>query len=140
MIAITDTLVLDETEIHESFIRASGPGGQNVNKVASAVQLRFDVRHAASLPEAVRQRAERLAGKRVSQAGVLVITAQRFRSQERNRQDALDRLIALIRRAASPPAPRRPTRPSAASRERRLAIKAQRARLKERRRPPDDAG
>src|SRR5712671_4311794 len=109
MIAITDTLALDESEISESFIRASGPGGQNVNKVASAVQLRFDVRHSPSLPEPVRQRAERLGGQRVSQDGVLVITAQRFRSQERNREDALGRLVILNRRAATPPPRRRPT-------------------------------
>jgi ribosome-associated protein len=133
MIPITDTLALDESEIGESFIRASGPGGQNVNKVASAVQLRFDVRQSPSLPAGVRERLERLAGKRVSQDGVLVITAQRFRSQERNRQDALDRLVGLIRRAASPPPPRRPTRPSAASRKQRLADKARRARLKRQR-------
>ena len=131
MIAITDTLSLDESVLGESFIRASGPGGQYVNKVASAVQLRFDVRHSPSLPEAVRARTERLAGSRVSQDGVLVITAQRFRSQERNRQDALDRLVALIRRAASPPPPRHPTAPSRAARERRLADKARRARLKQ---------
>ncbi len=103
MIAITDTLGLDEAEISESFIRASGPGGQNVNKVASAVQLRFDVRHSRSLPQPVRERLERLAGHRLSQDGVLVITAQRFRSQERNRADALSRLVALIGRAATPP-------------------------------------
>ena len=133
MIAITDTLVLDEGEVSESFIRASGPGGQNVNKVASAVQLRFDVRHSPSLPVAVRERLERLGGNRVSQDGVLVITAQRFRSQERNRRDALDRLVALIRRAANPPPPRRPTAPSAAARERRLAGKTRRARLKRQR-------
>jgi ribosome-associated protein len=133
MIPIDDTLSLDESEISESFIRASGPGGQNVNKVASAVQLRFDVRRSPSLPEPVRQRAERLGGHRVSQDGVLVITAQRFRSQERNRADALLRLIALIRRAATPPTPRRPTRPSAASRRERLATKARRARLKQQR-------
>jgi ribosome-associated protein len=133
MIPISDTLALDESELDESFIRASGPGGQNVNKVASAVQLRFDIRHSPSLPADVRQRLERLAGKRVSQDGVLVITAQRFRSQERNRQDALDRLIGLIRRAASPPPPRRPTRPTAASRKQRLADKARRARLKRQR-------
>ena len=133
MIVIDDTLALDESEISESFIRASGPGGQNVNKVASAVQLRFDVRNSRSRPEAVRVRLERLGGHRVSQDGVIVITAQRYRSQERNREDALHRLVALIRRAATPPRPRRPTRPSAGSRERRLAAKAQRARLKQQR-------
>ena len=133
MISITDTLSLDEAELSESFIRASGPGGQNVNKVASAVQLRFDARNSGSLPQPVRERLERLAGHRLSQDGVLTITAQRFRSQERNRADALARLIALIRRAAAPPPLRRPTRPSAASRERRLAAKAQRSRLKQQR-------
>ncbi|HEX6442180.1 MAG TPA: alternative ribosome rescue aminoacyl-tRNA hydrolase ArfB [Stellaceae bacterium] len=139
MIAIEPGLVLDEREIEESFIRASGPGGQNVNKVASAVQLRFDVRHSPSLPEAARERLEKLAGNRLTQDGVLVITAQRFRSQERNRQDALDRLVGLIRRAATPPRPRRPTRPSTAARERRLAAKARRSRLKrERASAPDE--
>ena len=139
MIPITDTLALDDAEISESFIRASGPGGQNVNKVASAVQLRFDVRHSPSLPPPVRERLERLAGQRLSQDGVLVITAMQFRSQERNRRDALDRLIALIRRAATPPRPRRPTVPSRAQRERRLAAKARRAGLKQQRQAPDDA-
>src|ERR1700687_279348 len=110
MIAITDTLDLDEAEISESFIRASGPGGQNVNKVASAVQLRFDVRGPPSLPQPVRERLERLAGHRVSQDGILVITARRFRSQERNRSDALNRLVALITRAATAPRRRRGTR------------------------------
>jgi len=133
MIVITDTLDLDEAEISESFIRASGPGGQNVNKVASAVQLRFDVRHSPSLPPPVRERLERLAGRRVSQDGILVITAQRFRSQDRNRADALQRLVALIGRAATAPPRRRPTRPSAAARERRLADKTRRARLKQQR-------
>jgi ribosome-associated protein len=133
MITITDTLALDEGEISESFIRASGPGGQNVNKVASAVQLRFDVRHSPSLPASVRERLERIGGSRISQDGVLVITAQRFRSQERNRRDALDRLVALVRRAATPPVSRRPTKPTAASRERRLAGKARRSTLKRQR-------
>ena len=133
MIPIDDTIALDESEISESFIRASGPGGQNVNKVASAVQLRFDLRRSRSLPEPVRRRLERLGGHRVSQDGVLVITARRFRSQERNREDALGRLVALIRRAATPPTPRRATKPSAASREQRLAAKARRARLKQQR-------
>jgi len=110
MIPIAEGLVLDEREIDESFIRASGPGGQNVNKVASAVQLRFEIRHSPSLPEAVRARLERLGGHRVSQDGVLILTAQRYRSQDRNRADALDRLVALIRRAATP-APTAPADP-----------------------------
>ena len=129
-IRIDQHIALEEGEIGESFIRASGPGGQNVNKVASAVQLRFDARRSSSLPEPVRARLERLAGRRLTQDGVIVITAQRYRSQERNRQDALDRLVALIRRAAEPPRPRRATRPTAAARERRLADKARRSRIK----------
>lgn len=138
MIRIDDRLNLDEREIEESFIRASGPGGQNVNKVASAVQLRFDLRRSPSLPEPVRQRAERLAGSRLTADGVLVITAQRFRSQERNREDALHRVVALLRRAAEPPKPRRPTRPTIASRERRLEAKTRRSHLKQQRTGPAD--
>src|SRR5580700_1499900 len=114
MIAIDDDLALDERDISETFIRASGPGGQNVNKVASAAQLRFDLRGSVSLPEPIKARLARLAGSRLTEDGVIVITARRFRSQERNRADARDRLIALIRRAAEPPRPRRKTRPGTA--------------------------
>ena len=130
MIRINDHLSLDEGEITESFIRASGPGGQNVNKLATAVQLRFDVRHSPSLSHEVRARLERLAGNRLTRDGVLVITAQRHRTQERNREDARERLIALIRQAAVRPKPRRPTRPTAASRERRIEGKKRRAGVK----------
>jgi ribosome-associated protein len=138
MIEITEDLALDEREISETFVRASGPGGQNVNKVASAAQLRFDARHSPSLPEPVKARLLRLAGQRATREGVIVITAQRFRSQERNRDDARGRLAALIRRAAQPPKPRRKTRPSAGQREQRLTAKARRGALKARRRPVAD--
>ena len=139
MIQITTGIAIDETEIVESFIHASGAGGQNVNKVATAVQLRFDVRRSPSLPHAVRERLERLAGRRLTRDGVLVITAQRHRTQGRNREDALARLVELIRRAAVPPVPRRPTRPSAAEKRRRLEGKLRRAVTKRlRRAEPDD--
>jgi ribosome-associated protein len=130
MISVTAKIALDEREIAESFVRASGPGGQNVNKVASAVQLRFDARRSPSLPPDVRSRLERLAGSRLTRDGVIVITAQRYRAQGRNREDALARLLDLIRRAAHPPLKRRATRPPAAARERRIESKKRRARTK----------
>jgi ribosome-associated protein len=138
LIPINCHLFLDDGEIEESFVRASGPGGQNVNKVSSAVQLRFDLSRSRSLPEELRERLARLAGRRLTRDGVIVIIAQRYRTQERNRQDALDRLIALIRRAAESPIPRRPTKPSRAARERRLEAKARRATTKDRRRAQPD--
>jgi ribosome-associated protein len=134
MIRVTAHISIDEREIGESFVRASGPGGQNVNKLATAVQLRFDVRGSPSLPAGVRERLERLAGARLTRDGVLVIIAQRHRTQGRNRQDALDRLIDLIRRAAIEPRVRRPTKPSRASRERRVDTKKRRAGVKRLRR------
>ena len=130
MIRVTPSISIAEHELEEHFIRASGPGGQNVNKLASAVQLRFDVRRSPGLPADVRARLERLAGKKLTREGVLVINAERHRTQERNRQDARARLIELIRRAAVAPRPRRATKPTAASRERRLDSKKRRAAIK----------
>jgi ribosome-associated protein len=137
MIRVTPSIAIDEGAISESFVRASGPGGQNVNKVATAVQLRFDVA-ASGLPGDVRARLTAIAGKRMTQLGELLITAQRFRTQERNRQAALDTLIRLIQRAAEPPVPRIATRPTAASKRRRLQTKARRARVKHSRAAPAD--
>ncbi len=130
MIEITDAIAVDESELEFSYIHASGPGGQNVNKLNTAAQLRFDVRRSPSLPPDVAGRLERAAGARLSNDGVIVITAKRFRSQERNRADAIARLSALIAKAAVAPKPRRRTRPSRAERELRLQHKARRAERK----------
>jgi len=134
MIAITRDIEIDEGEIEEEFVRASGPGGQNVNKVATAVVLRFDAAGSPSLPDDVRERLKRLAGRRMTRDGVIVIHARRYRTQERNRQDALDRLVALIRGAAERPKPRRRTRPTGAAREKRLRQKRHRSEAKRQRR------
>ena len=136
MLQATPTIALRENELTWRFVRASGPGGQNVNKVSSAVQLRFDVHGSESLPEEVRERLLRLARNRINRDGVLVIEARRFRAQERNREDARARLAALIRRAAQAPRPRVATRPTAASKRRRAEDKRRRALLKQARRPP----
>jgi ribosome-associated protein len=130
MIRVTDIISIDESELSEDFIRSSGPGGQNVNKLSTAVQLRFDVRQSRSLPNDVAIRLMRIAGRRLTNDGVLVITAQRHRTQERNRADARERLVELIRAAATPPAPRRPTKPPRSSRRERLESKKRRSGVK----------
>ena len=130
MIRVSDTISIDESELTESFVRSSGPGGQNVNKLSTAVQLRFDVRHSPSLPNDVALRLIRIAGSRMTKDGVLVINAQRHRTQERNREDARERLVAMIREAAVRPVPRRATKPTASSRRERLESKKRRSGIK----------
>jgi ribosome-associated protein len=135
---ITGRLAIDPDEIHESFVRAGGPGGQHVNTTSSAVQLRFDVRHSPSLPDDVRARLERLAGHRLTRDGVLVLQSQGQRSQKRNREEALERLVDLVRAAARPPVKRKPTRPTRASKQRRLDSKKRHGALKSLRRSSRD--
>ena len=138
MLRITPTLMIDDSEIAFDFVTASGPGGQNVNKVASAAQLRFDAASCAALSHAMRERLSRLAGRRMTKDGMIVIQAQRFRSQEQNRRDALDRLVALLAAAAVAPKLRRKTRPTRAAREQRLSEKRRQSERKRTRRAEDD--
>ena len=139
-IPITASLSLDPGELDISFVRASGPGGQNVNKVSTAAQLRFDLRGSPSLPAGLKARAARLAGSRLTTEGVIVISADRFRTQALNRDDAVERLLELLRQAAIPPKPRRATRPTLASKQRRVEAKVKRGGIKKLRsiRPNDD--
>ncbi len=138
MLKITDAVSIDERELEERFVRASGPGGQNVNKVSTAVELRFDLFNSPSLPAGMRERAVRLAGRRLTEDGILIIQADRFRTQERNRADARERLVELLARAAVAPKRRIPTRPSRAAKERRADSKVKRGRVKHlRSRRPD---
>lgn len=130
MIQVTPSIAIDESEIVESFVRASGPGGQHVNKVSTAVELRFDARRSLSLPNDVALRLMKLAGSRLTQDGVIVIVAQDHRSQKRNREEALERLLAMIREASVAPVKRRPTKPTKASKERRLTSKVKRSSVK----------
>ncbi len=138
LIQVTPRLAIDDGDLSESFIAASGPGGQNVNKVATAVQLRFDLARCATLPEGVKTRLATLAGRRLGQDGVITITANQFRTQSRNREDARTRLLELIREAAVAPIFRRPTRPTKASKTRRLDAKSHRAKTKKSRTDIDD--
>jgi ribosome-associated protein len=133
MIQVTDTIALNQSDIQLEFIRASGPGGQNVNKVSSAVQLRFDAAGSSTINDAIYERLKNIAGRRMTAAGVLIIKANRFRSQEQNRQDAVNRLVLLIQQAAEKPKYRRASKPSAASRQRRLTAKRHRGEIKRRR-------
>ena len=136
MLYITPNISIDEREISEEFVRASGPGGQNVNKVATAVKLRFDVLRSPSLPDEVRRRLIRLAGRKMTRKGELIIDARRFRTQEMNRKDAIDRLIGLVRKAVYKPKPRFKTKPTLASRERRMETKHKRSGIKQARKTP----
>ena len=133
MIPVTEHISISEDELGERFVRASGPGGQNVNKVSTAAQLRFDALRSPNLNSAIYLRLQTLAGRRMTRDGVVVISADRFRSQERNRQDALERLIALIREAAIPLRRRRPTKPSRGAKERRMQLKKRRSSIKKNR-------
>jgi ribosome-associated protein len=135
---VTGALTLDPSEIEESFVRATGPGGQHVNTTSTAVQLRFDVRHSPSLTDDVRQRLERVAGRRLTRDGVIVLVAQGQRSQKRNREEALDRLVALVREAARPPVPRKKTRVSKAAKRRRVDDKKHHGAIKSLRRKRAD--